>query len=128
MSMSPALVDGDEVLLERAGGQVARGQVVVVRRPAGEWVIHRVEAVEQGRIITRGDACPRADPAVPTQAILLKAIRRRRAGMEGPIPARRMVSWRRLRWGLARLFGRLKRAPGRSSKEKPSCSISLDGR
>jgi signal peptidase I len=128
MSMSPALVEGDEVLLERASGPFARGQVVVVRRPAGEWVIHRVVAVEQGRIITRGDACPRADPAIPTQAVFLNAIRRKRAGTEQPIPPRRLVSWRRLRWGLARLLGRHRLAPGRFSRERPSCSISPDGR
>lgn len=127
-SMSPALLEGDEVLLMRMAQPAARGQVVVVRDAEGRFVLHRVVAVRQDEIITRGDACFRPDPAVPTQSILLKAVRRRRAGQESPIPAPGWRPLRRLRWRLRRFLSLLARAPGRSWKAKRSSSTSTDTR
>ncbi len=127
-SMRPALCEGDEVLLERVAQPLARGQVVVVRDARRRFVLHRVIAVRRGQVITRGDACLESDPAVPVQAVLLRAIRRRRSGAESPIPARRWPALRRLRWRLTRFLSLLARAPGRSSKETRSSSTSTAAR
>lgn len=117
--MAPSLVDGDEVLLVPVP-DVRAGEVVVVRRPAGGLLLHRVVAVDESGIVTRGDACQRSDPPAPARAVLLRALRRRRNGRVAAIPR---PGWRaalrRLRSHLNRLLDRLLVAPGRFSRGRP---------
>ena len=117
--MAPSLLDGDEVLVAPARGLQA-GEVVVVKRVAGPLVLHRVVAVAEDAVVTRGDACHRSDPPAPARAILLKALLRRRNGRVAPIPG---PGWRaalrRLRSRLHRLLDRPPAVPGRSSRERP---------
>lgn len=117
--MSPSLVDGDEVLLVPVRG-VRAGEVVVVRRAAGGLLLHRVVAVDESGIVTRGDACQRSDPPIPARAVLLRALQRRRSGRVAPIPT---PGWgpalRRLRSRLNRLLDHPLVAPGRLSRGRP---------
>jgi hypothetical protein len=84
-SMEPALVEGDEVLLCPLAGAPSKGDVVVVRGGSG-LVLHRVVHATGVRIVTRGDACRRDDPAVAPGRVLLRALERRRDGRAGAIP------------------------------------------
>ena len=64
-SMEPELSRGDLVLV-RAGGEPAVGDVVLYRDPAmGVRVLHRVKAVESGRLVLQGDANDFSDDARP---------------------------------------------------------------
>lgn len=117
--MAPALVEGDEVLLAPREGPPEPGEVVVARGPRG-LVLHRVLAVREGAVITRGDACQRSDPAVAPAAVLLRAVQVRRRGRVGRIP--RPPVRQALRRGLSRIMRNLglrRGSPGRSSKERP---------
>jgi hypothetical protein len=117
-SMVPSLLAGDEVLLVPALG-VRAGDVVVVRRSAGGLLLHRVVAVTEGGVVTRGDACQRNDPAAPRRAVLMKALHRRRNGLAGPIPRRGWrVALRRWRSSLRRLLDRPLVVLGRSSRAR----------
>lgn len=129
-SMSPALRDGDEVLLAPVGdAPLAAGEVVVARWD-GRIVIHRVVAVHGGQVVTRGDACRRDDRPVVTGRILFRAVRRRRASRVEPIPARAAAPLRvlrRLRSLLARSLASRAGAPGRWWRARRSCSTSRGG-
>ena len=64
-SMEPGLKRGDLVLV-RAGGRPAVGDVVLYRDPSmGVRVLHRVIDVEDGRLVLRGDANDFLDDARP---------------------------------------------------------------
>ena len=64
-SMEPALSRGDLVLV-RAGGEPAVGDVVLYRDPEmNVRVLHRVSDVENGRLVLRGDANDFLDDARP---------------------------------------------------------------
>jgi len=126
--MSPALAEGDEVLLEPLRAPPRRGDVVVFRRRAGGLAIHRVVSVRRGEVQTWGDACRAPDPTIPVRAVLLLATRRRRGGVEGPIPAAGCRAWLlRARSLSARALARLAAAPGRWWRARRSCSTSRGG-
>jgi hypothetical protein len=114
-SMVPALVDGDEVLVEPLRAPPRPGDVVVFRRREGGLVAHRVVSVDEGEVRTWGDACRDPDPTKLARAVLFRATRLRRAGRELPIPR---LGWRarlyRARFPLTRALARLRGAPGRS--------------
>jgi signal peptidase I len=64
-SMEPGLSRGDLVLV-RAGGKPAVGDVVLYRdQSMGVRVLHRVTAVEDGRLVLQGDANDFLDDARP---------------------------------------------------------------
>jgi len=126
--MSPALAEGDEVLLHPVRAPLRRGDVVVFRRRAGGLAIHRVISVRAGAVQTRGDACPAPDPTIPVRAVLLVATRRRRGGVEGPIPAPGWRTWLlRARSLPRRALARLRAAPGRWWRARRSSSTSPGG-
>lgn len=55
-SMEPLLHNRQStVVLEKLSGPVRRGDVVLYRRPAGEYVLHRVVKVLDGVCLIRGD-------------------------------------------------------------------------
>lgn len=122
-SMSPALVEGDEVLLSPLVDGPEPGEVVVMRLGPGTMVLHRVVASRDGVVETRGDACPRSDRRSPTRAVLLRATMRRRRGLVRPIPPLGLPA-RLLRSGLARRLVRLIAAPGRWWRVRWSSSTS----
>jgi signal peptidase I len=64
-SMEPGLSRGDLVFV-RAGGKLAVGDVVLYRdQSMGVRVLHRVTAVEDGRLVLQGDANDFLDDARP---------------------------------------------------------------
>lgn len=110
--MSPALREGDEVLLEPVA-ELALGDVVVARVPSRPGtILHRVVGLEGARVWTRGDACLRSDPPVPRANVLFRATAFRRPGAAGPIPAA-PGACRRLWWRWARRLASARGAPGR---------------
>jgi signal peptidase I len=63
-SMAPALHAGDVVIADPRARSPRTGQIVVVRDPDvdGGLLTHRVVAVTDGVLRTRGDANPQSDP------------------------------------------------------------------
>ncbi len=62
-SMYPTLPSGSRVLLVPRTRAPRAGDIVLVRR--GDFlVLHRVRNADGHWVVTRGDACPTADPAV----------------------------------------------------------------
>jgi hypothetical protein len=126
-SMSPTLVEGDEVLLSLAAGPVIPGEVVVARGPHGRLVLHRVVSAHPGAVITRGDACPHEDPQVRPSRVLLRATGLLRAGKVRPLPRPLPRSLRRLRSIARRCLASLRAAHGRWWTERPSSSTCSGG-
>lgn len=72
-SMRPTIHDDDRVLLSRISEVCRPGDVVAVDR--GEFlVLHRVIAVRDGLVRTRGDACLSDDAAVPLERVVARAL------------------------------------------------------
>lgn len=85
-SMAGAIRDGDTVRLVPAG-PVEPGDVVMAALPDDRLVIHRVERVADGRVQLRGDACRKADPAIPLSSVI--------AAVDGaPRPTLRALAYR----------------------------------
>ncbi|MFL5576502.1 MAG: S24/S26 family peptidase [Gemmatimonadaceae bacterium] len=78
-SMLPLIRPGDRVFAEGRVGSPAVGQIVVVDRGT-RFVVHRVVAVDGGRIVTRGDASDRPDAAVTRQAVVGRVLAVEHAG------------------------------------------------
>jgi signal peptidase I len=70
-SMSPSIQPGDAVLDTAVDHDFRRGQVVTFRLADGGLVTHRVHAVHDGAMTTKGDANRTADPwtVAPDQVI-----------------------------------------------------------
>jgi len=77
--MEPAYSEGDWLLVESISGgpPVGRGEVVLARR-GDRLVSHRVVALEEGIILTKGDACTAADPPIQTEALIGRVVGARR--------------------------------------------------
>ena len=88
------------MLLGAVTQPVTPGQVVLVHGARG-WVLHRVWQVAQdGCVVTRGDACVRADPPVTLRAVQRVVLLVERNGQRQAVPAARpswRMRWRRLR-------------------------------
>jgi hypothetical protein len=63
-SMYPVVRSGSRVLLTPRRRPLRRGDIVLVRR-GDRLILHRVRHLRNDRVVTQGDACPEADPAVP---------------------------------------------------------------
>jgi signal peptidase len=81
-SMLPTLWPGDTVLIEtRPLSHMSVGDIVLYQR-CGRLFLHRLIALPEekfpGRIVTRGDSVPQADPAVRVEGVLgvLAGVRR----------------------------------------------------
>ncbi len=77
-SMAPALATGDWIRVAPPTGAPSAGHTVVIRR-GGRLVAHRVVAVDDDGVVTRGDACAAADPRVPLAAVLGRVVEVRRS-------------------------------------------------
>lgn len=126
-SMSPALREGDEVLLTLERAPVLPGDVVVTRGPSGNLILHRVIASGPDAVVTRGDACLHDDQPVPPARVLFRALSLRRGGRVRPIPRRTPGALRLLRSAARRCRGWLRAARGRWSRARRSCSTSTGG-
>jgi hypothetical protein len=72
-SMYPSVRSGSRVLLAPRRRRPRRGDIVLVRR--GErLILHRVVRVRGGQVITQGDACRAADPAIPLSNAVGRAV------------------------------------------------------
>jgi hypothetical protein len=78
-SMSPALRDGDRLTVAPVAGELAVGDIVLMRW-RGDLVTHRVIALADGKAVTRGDACCTADPPLPVDEILGRVVAVQRRG------------------------------------------------
>ena len=69
-SMAPTFRAGQLLYVRPTGACIEPGDVVVYRH-GDLHVVHRVVSIAQGRLVTRGDACPQPDacPVVPEQLI-----------------------------------------------------------
>ncbi|MEM7349310.1 MAG: S24/S26 family peptidase [Acidobacteriota bacterium] len=79
-SMSPYIRSRDVITLAPLADEpVRRGDVVAFPRPGGRLVVHRVIDLDDGRILTRGDAAPRADGWIDRETVVgrVTAIERR---------------------------------------------------
>jgi len=77
-SMAPTLRRGDRITVMPVD-KYRLGEIILFAWH-GKYIIHRVMAILPGRLITKGDASPRLDPAVFTRNILGKAVIRERNG------------------------------------------------
>jgi signal peptidase I len=88
-SMNPTLRPGDDLVIAPCAGREVRvGDVVVFAHPhnPGERVVHRVAAVEEKGLRTRGDNCPAADPwLVEPDSIIGYVAAVRRGGRTLPV-------------------------------------------
>lgn len=97
LSMLPSLWPGDEVEIVRCSpSDMKRGDVVLGIRD-GNFLLHRLLSFSRnGEVVTRGDAMPRPDAAVPADAILGTVVRVSRGGrsvavLRRPAPLQRAV-------------------------------------
>lgn len=75
-SMAPFIADNDLVQVAPVNDSVRVGDVVLCRTGNDELLLHRVAAVRQGGIVTRGDASGEADPGlVPLNAVLGRVVK-----------------------------------------------------
>jgi len=81
-SMLPTLRPGDTVSIESRGlSELKVGDIVLYER-CGRFFLHRLVALPAerfpGRLVTRGDSMPQADPAVRVESVLgvLSTVRR----------------------------------------------------
>ena len=110
-SMCPFLHPGDTAYLDLPEGELKKGDVILFRRPTGEYILHRIVQVgEDGVLILLGDSQlvkERVEPAW-VRARMVKA--RRSGRLIGPedglwrrfqrdwvwlIPVRRQIFWMR---------------------------------
>ena len=113
-SMSPLIRSGDVVTIEPLSGRRPAFGEVVALAPEGRLRIHRVVGWDRGRVVSRGDVAPEADPAMSVDDVLGRVTRVERRGREvrlglgierWPIAwLSRVGLWR----GLARLRERLR--------------------
>jgi len=107
-SMTPLIRPGDELRLAPfAGRPPALGQLVAYRRGA-QLVVHRVLAVADGAVVTKGDALASPDPPVFPHEVVARAVAIRRA--DGRLVDLEAFPWRlvdRLLAGIASLAARL---------------------
>ena len=105
-SMLPAIQPGDELVFAAAVPSALEvGQIVLVR--AGEALrVHRITAIADGGIVTRGDSLRHHDPPTPRDGVLGVLIAQSRAGrplLPAHGPARRRT--RLARWLLRHVPG-----------------------
>ena len=94
-SMEPTYAPGDRLLVEPVSRSraIRPGEVVIARR--GERLVaHRLVSFSGPLAITRGDACPHADPPIPVGLLIGRVVGVRRRP-EPVMMARRLL--RRLR-------------------------------
>jgi len=94
-SMRPVVWPGALVRLEPVEARaIRRGDVVWVDLGGDRVALHRVVSRTSDRVVTRGDACPRCDPAVPidrVRARLAGVVIGRWAWHGAPAPLGRLV-------------------------------------
>ena len=73
-SMKP-LVRSGSVLRFSPSGALSVGDVVLARLPNDSLVAHRIVALEDDRIWTKGDACRTADDPLPRERVIARAVR-----------------------------------------------------
>lgn len=88
-SMQPLLHQGEtRVVLEPLSGQPQKGDVLLYRRPTGEYVLHRVVRVTNGVCYLRGDHCYEPpEPVEPGQLLGVAQAVIRRDGSSFPATA-----------------------------------------
>jgi hypothetical protein len=119
-SMLPTLWPGDTVSIEnRPLADMRVGDIVFYER-GGRLYLHRLVALPAekfpGRLLTRGDSMPHADPAVRLDGVLgvLEGVRRGEDWVAVPrtmTPISRLTAWLARSSGLVRLVLRIRSIP-----------------
>lgn len=74
-SMQPSISEGDLVVVVKRA-QYQKGMVVAYESPElGRVVLHRVQAIDEQGVVTKGDNNPWIDPETPTSSALLGEMR-----------------------------------------------------
>jgi len=94
-SMKPLVRSGSLLRVVPARGEAKIGDIALVRLENGGVIIHRVVAIDGGRVTTKGDAYVTPDGAVDRSRILGRVV-----AVERPLPIPLEGTW-------ARAFGRL---------------------
>lgn len=79
-SMSPVIRDGETVEIHPLHGRVKAGDVVLLRKNDGAFLVHRVVRCTGRGVITRGDACSRDDSPADNEMIVGRVLRIRGRG------------------------------------------------
>ncbi len=97
-SMVPTLHPGDEVVVERVSQDTLRPGDLVLVRDGGRFLLHRLLGIRhhdgQQLLLTGGDGLRRADPLVPAEAFVGRALRAYRQGQSVPLAGGRWRAWR----------------------------------
>lgn len=100
-SMRPLLRPGDELAVAPVTlADLRPGNLVVRAAPDGSFVIHRLLALKDGMLLTRGDSLPGADPPWPADQLAGRVIAAWRAGRPIQMQARWIWVGRLLAGGL----------------------------
>ncbi|MGN0172107.1 MAG: S24/S26 family peptidase, partial [Acutalibacteraceae bacterium] len=73
-SMRPTLDQGDTVTIVPVGDTVRRGDVLLYRRPTGQFVLHRAVRVHRSTVDFCGDAQIAVEKGIGRQAVIAKAV------------------------------------------------------
>jgi len=100
--MFPALRPGDWLVVRRCDiAALEPGDLVAFLGPDGRICTHRVTGIEDGKILTRGDAAPAADPPLSPHEIL-GVVTHVQRGRRSFAPRRVPPLWERAVAGLCR--------------------------
>lgn len=70
-SMLPAILPGDLLTFRSAeDSDVAAGRIVLIAANDREWRVHRIAAIDDDWVVTRGDALRHRDPPLPCSSLL----------------------------------------------------------
>lgn len=74
-SMSPFIRDGDVIEVVPIKARPRLGEVVMVEDSRGRLLVHRVVAMDEGGVVTRGDAAAAPDDPAPFEAVVGRVLR-----------------------------------------------------
>ena len=81
-SMSPFVRDSDLVTLTPLDRDPVRGEIVAFRRPDSRMIVHRVVAIDSGKLLLRGDAARVADGWIDAHGVIGRVSAVERSGTE----------------------------------------------
>ena len=109
-SMLPAIPSRAVVRLTGEESPIRSGDVVLARLPSGTCVLHRVMRADATHLVLQGDGNINPDPVIARSAVVAIADAIHVRGRTKPVPARSVVSPRRLWYRLRSAVWRWERA------------------
>ncbi len=74
VSMRPTLEQGDTVTILPAGDIIRRGDVLLYRRPTGQFVLHRAVRVHKSTVDFCGDGQIALEKGIEAKAVIARAV------------------------------------------------------